>query len=48
MIEFMSPARINKNRLGYKKVGVIDCIRFRQIGIYMDQEFDEEKSAEVG
>ena len=44
----MSPARINKNRLGYKKVGVLDCIRFRQIGIYMDQEFDEEKSAEVG
>ena len=48
MIEFMSPARINKNRLGYKKVNILDCIRFRQIGIYMDQEFDEEKSAEVG
>ena len=46
-IEFLSPARIRKNRCGYKKVSTMDCIRFRQIGIYMDQDFDEEHCADA-
>lgn len=44
-IEWQSPRRIMKNRLGYKAVTMKDCIRFRQVGIYMDQDFDEEESA---
>lgn len=43
----MSPARIRKNRLGYKEVKITDCIRFRQVGIYMDHEFNEEFSADA-
>ena len=46
-IEFMSPCRIMKNRLGYKEVKMKDVIRFRQVGIYLDQEFDEEQCAEA-
>ena len=46
-IEFMSPARIKKNRLGYKEVKLTDCIRFRQVGIYMDHEFNEEFAADA-
>lgn len=36
-----------KNRLGYKAISLKDCIRFRQVGIYMDQDFDEENSADA-
>ena len=46
-IKFMSPARIKKNRLGYKEVKLTDCIRFEQVGIYMDHDFNEEFSAEA-
>lgn len=44
-IELMSPVRIKKNRLGYKEVRLENCIRFRQVGIYFDQEFNEEYCA---
>lgn len=47
LIEFMSPCRIMKNRLGYKEIKMTDVIRFRQIGIYLDQSFNEEYSAEA-
>ena len=46
-VELLSPARIKRNRLGYKEVKMMDCIRFRQIGIYMDHEFNEEFSADA-
>lgn len=46
-VELMSPIRIKKNRLGYKKVDTLDVIRFRQVGVYIDHEFDEEKCAEA-
>ena len=46
-IEFMEPDIIEKNRLGYKEVKMNDCIRIRQIGIYMDHDFDEEHSADA-
>ena len=46
-IEFLSPCRILKNRLGYKEVKMMDVIRFRQVGIYIDQDFNEEISASV-
>lgn len=46
-IEFMSPCRIMKNRLGYKEVKITDVIRFRQVGIYLDNLFNEEESASV-
>ena len=47
LIELMSPSRIMKNRLGYKEVKMRDVIRFRQIGIYLDQNFDQEHCAEA-
>lgn len=46
-IEFLSPDIIETNRLGYKEVTIKDCVRFRQIGIYMDQDFDEEYCADA-
>lgn len=46
-VKFMSPARIKMNRLGYKEVKLMDCIRFEQVGIYMDHEFNEEFSADA-
>jgi len=47
MLEWLSPARIKRNRLGYRQVNITDCIRARQVGIYMDHEFNEEFSAEA-
>lgn len=44
-IEFMSSSKIRTNREGYKKVELKDCIRLRQIGVYMDQDNDEETCA---
>ena len=46
-VEFLSPSRIKRNRLGYKEVKLTDCIRFRQVGIYMDHEFNEEFAADA-
>lgn len=36
-----------KNRLGYKEVKTMDVIRFRQVGIYLDQEYNEEQCADA-
>lgn len=44
-VEFLSPARIKYNRQGFKKVELKDCIRLRQIGVYMDQDNNEETCA---
>lgn len=46
-IELLSPCRIMKNRLGYKEVKSMDVIRFRQVGIYLDQEYNEEQCADA-
>lgn len=46
-IEFLSPNIIEANREGYREVTILDCIRFRQIGIYMDHDFDEEYCADA-
>lgn len=46
-VEFLNPETIEANRLGYKEVTISDCICFRQIGIYMDQDFDEEYCADA-
>lgn len=46
-IEFLDPQIIEANRDGYKEVKLKDCIAFRQVGVYMDQVFDEEECAEA-
>lgn len=46
-IEFLDPEIIEANRDGYKEVKLKDCIVFRQVGVYMDQDFDEEACADA-
>lgn len=41
----LDPEIIQKNRLGYKAVTYTNCIQLNQIGIYIDNNFDEEECA---
>ena len=41
----LDPETIQKNRLGYKAVTYTNCIQLNQIGIYIDNNFDEEECA---
>lgn len=41
----LDPEIIQKNRLGYKAVTYTNCIQLKQIGIYIDNNFDEEEAA---
>lgn len=41
----LDPDIIQKNRLGYKAVTYTNCIQLNQIGIYIDNNFDEEECA---
>lgn len=46
-MKLLDPAIILKNRLGYKAVTYTNCICLEQVGIYIDNNFDEEECAEV-
>lgn len=48
-VELMSPARVRRNKRSTmkKQVTYADCIRYRQVGIYIDNERDEEELAEA-
>ena len=46
-VKLLSPIKIIQNRLGYKAVKTKECIYLQQIGIYMDNNFDEEECAQV-
>lgn len=46
-VELMSPIRVKKNRGMFKSVKTKDILQYRQVGIYMDQNSDEEQSAMV-
>lgn len=46
-IELMSPSRIKKNRRLLNTCTTQDVIRYRQVGLYCDNENDEEQSARV-
>ena len=41
----LDPETIQKNRLGYKAVNYFNCIQLNQVGIYIDNNFDEEECA---
>lgn len=41
----LDPEIIQKNRLGYKAVTYTNCIQLNQVGIYIDNNFDEEECA---
>ena len=41
----LDPETIQKNRLGYKAVKYTNCIQLKQVGIYIDNNFDEEECA---
>ncbi|MBO6271996.1 hypothetical protein J6O48_04370 [bacterium] len=44
-IKLLDPDIIQKNRLGYKAVKYTNCIYLEQVGIYIDNNFDEEECA---
>lgn len=44
-MKLMDPELILKNRLGYKAVKYTNCIQLEQVGIYIDNNFDEEECA---
>ena len=46
-VKLLSPAKIKQNRFGYKAVGTKECIYLDQVGIYMDNNFDEEECAKA-
>lgn len=46
-VELVSPVRLMLNKFLTGSVGIKDLIRFRQIGIYLDNERDEELMAEA-
>lgn len=45
-VSLLSPVRILKNKVS-KSISLKDCIRFNQVGIYMDNENDEERMTEA-
>lgn len=45
-LSLMSPLRILKNKIA-KNITLKDCIRFTQVGLYMDNESDEEFMSEA-
>lgn len=47
-MKLLEPDRIIKNRLGYKAVKYTNCIQLVQVGIYIDNNFDEEECAAAG
>lgn len=47
-MKLLDPERIIKNRLGYKAVKYTNCIQLVQVGIYIDNNFDEEECAAAG
>ena len=44
-MKLLDPEIILKNRLGYKAVKYTNCICLEQVGIYIDNNFDEEECA---
>ena len=44
-MKLLDPETILKNRLGYKAVKYTNCIMLQQVGIYIDNNFDEEECA---
>lgn len=44
-VEPLSPIKIKKNRSFIKSINMKDCLQFKQIGLYIDNESDEEESA---
>lgn len=46
-IELLSPIKILKNKAEGQSVKIKDVIQYRQVGIYMDNDQDEEQSAEA-
>lgn len=46
-MKLLEPEIILKNRLGYKAVTYMNCICLDQVGIYIDNNFDEEACAEA-
>lgn len=46
-VKVLDPDLIIKNRLGYKAVKYVNCIGLEQVGIYIDNNFDEEECAKA-
>lgn len=44
-MSLLDPETIQKNRLGYKAINYFNCIKLEQVGIYIDNNFDEEECA---
>lgn len=45
-IELMNPGQIRRFAID-RKISLMDCIRFRQVGVYFDHEHDEERMAKA-
>lgn len=46
-IELMSPIQIEKNRDNFKTIDIRNCVQYKQIGVYLDNQKDEERCAEA-